>query len=135
MKHKQIHRIKTNIVTVFILITIGFIGFIECEDSIDNSKVTATTTLYVGGTGPGNFSKIQLAIDSAETGDTIFVWSGMYNENIWINRTLSLKGNGSTNTIINGSARSSVITIQANYVNISGFKITGDCYSGYGRWR
>ena len=31
-------------------------------------------TLYVGGSGPGNFSHIQDAIDAASPGDTVFVY-------------------------------------------------------------
>lgn len=32
--------------------------------------------LYVGGSGPGNYSKIQDAIDDASKGDTVFVYNG-----------------------------------------------------------
>ena len=40
--------------------------------------------LYVGGNGPGNYSKIQEAIDDAQKGDTVFVYhdSSPYNEGI-----------------------------------------------------
>jgi len=33
-------------------------------------------TLYVGGSGPNNYTKIQDAIDNASNGDTVFVYSG-----------------------------------------------------------
>jgi len=42
--------------------------------------------LYVGGSGPGNYSKIQDAIDNASEGDTIFVYNGTYNEQINVNK-------------------------------------------------
>ena len=38
--------------------------------------------LYVGGSGPGNFSKIQDAVDNTSDGDIVFVYSGFYQENI-----------------------------------------------------
>jgi pectin methylesterase-like acyl-CoA thioesterase len=38
--------------------------------------------LYVGGSGPGNYTRIQEAIDNASNGDTVFVYNGTYNENI-----------------------------------------------------
>jgi hypothetical protein len=34
-------------------------------------------TLYVGGSGPGNFTKIQDAVDNASDGDTVFVYDGL----------------------------------------------------------
>ena len=40
-------------------------------------------TLYVGGSGPGNYTKIQDAINNAIDGDTIYVYSGTYNGNIF----------------------------------------------------
>src|SRR4030042_4312728 len=44
--------------------------------------------LYVGGTGPHNYSRIQDAIDNASTGDTLFVYanSSPYYENIIIEK-------------------------------------------------
>ena len=42
--------------------------------------------LYVGGDGPGNYTKIQNAIDNASSGDTVFVYddSSPYIEDIKI---------------------------------------------------
>jgi hypothetical protein len=39
-------------------------------------------THYVGGSGPGNHTKIHLAISAANPGDTIFVYNGTYNEQL-----------------------------------------------------
>ena len=49
-------------------------------------------TLYVGGTGPNNYTKIQDAINNASDGDTIIVYPGIYKESIIINKNLSLLG-------------------------------------------
>ena len=40
--------------------------------------------LYVGGSGPGNYTKIQDAVDDASDGDTVFVYSGIYYETIFL---------------------------------------------------
>ena len=49
-------------------------------------------TLYVGGNGLNNYSKIQDAIDNASDGDTVFVYSGIYYELIDINKSIYLIG-------------------------------------------
>ncbi len=58
--------------------------------------------LYVGGDGPGNYSKIQEAINDSSPGDTIYVYHGTYYEHIIINKTLHLMGEDRNITIIDG---------------------------------
>ena len=81
------------------------------------------TTIYVDDNGGANYSSIQDAIDAASDGDTIFVYSGTYNENIVVNKTLTLTGENKDNTIINGVASGHVVEIKAYSVNLSGFTI------------
>ncbi|WP_455393240.1 NosD domain-containing protein [[Eubacterium] cellulosolvens] len=81
-------------------------------------------TLYVGGTGGGNYSSIQSAINAASNGDTIFVYSGTYNENLIVNRQLTLVGEDKFTTIIDPQSSGTAILIQSNWVNITGFTIT-----------
>jgi hypothetical protein len=81
-------------------------------------------TLYVGGSGPGNYTRIQDAIDDSSNGDTIFVYNGTYNENIEIKKKIDLIGEFNQNTIINGQyVENNVVTIFADEVNISNFTI------------
>ena len=80
-------------------------------------------TLYVGGDGPGNYSKIQDAITYALPGDTVFVYSGTYHECIIIDKTINLIGEDKNNTIIDGLKRDSVIVIIAESVSIKNFTI------------
>ena len=91
---------------------------------------------YVGGNGPGNYTTIQDAIDNASSNDTIFVYSGTYLENIFINNTLNLIGEDKNRTIIDASAKLDVIYIgfPANAVKITGFTIrnSGNSSSGGG---
>jgi len=63
----------------------------------------AGNTLYVGGNSPGNYTTIQSAINTANPGDTIFVYSGTYYENVLVNKTLNLFGENKDITIINAS--------------------------------
>ena len=57
-------------------------------------NVRAATTRYVGGTGPGNYSKIQSGINVANPGDTVFVYNGTYYEHPVIEEAIYLIGEG-----------------------------------------
>jgi parallel beta-helix repeat protein len=82
-------------------------------------------TLYVNTTGSGGaYDSIQSAIDASINGDTIFVYSGTYYENVIINKTISLLGEDKNTTIINGSNNGNVISIDVDWVNITKFTIT-----------
>ena len=82
------------------------------------------TTLYVGGPGPGNYTRVQDAIDAANPGDSVYVYSGMNHEHIVIDKTLSLIGEDRRTTVINGSATGSVILVYADGVFLTGFTVT-----------
>jgi parallel beta-helix repeat protein len=82
-------------------------------------------TWTVDDDGPADFSTIQEAINAAGSGDTIYVKAGMYNEDITINKPLTLVGENSTLTIIYGSGNREVVIIDANNVNFSGFTVKG----------
>ncbi|MEW6069865.1 MAG: right-handed parallel beta-helix repeat-containing protein, partial [Candidatus Thermoplasmatota archaeon] len=74
---------------------------------------------------------IQKAIDDAVPGNTIEIASGVYRENIIINKTLSMIGENRDTTIIEGNGTYDVIFILAKYVNISGFGIRNGSDSIY----
>jgi parallel beta-helix repeat protein len=83
-------------------------------------------TLYVGGTGPGNYSRIQDAIDNASVGDTIFVYSksSPYYENIIIKKdNIKLIGQNKYNTTVDGNGVNHVIEVYADGVTVKEFTI------------
>jgi parallel beta-helix repeat protein len=82
-------------------------------------------TLYVGGSGPGNYSRIQDAIDNASDGYTIFVYndSSPYYEQVVIDRSIKLIGEHRDTTIIDGDAEGDVVYIIADNVTIQRFTI------------
>jgi parallel beta-helix repeat protein len=81
-------------------------------------------TLYVGGSGGGNYTTIQAAIDDANPQDTVFVYTGHYSEDLFIDKTLNLKGESRFTTILNASGNIYGIHIKdTNYVNISGLSV------------
>ena len=83
------------------------------------------TTLYVGGSGPNNYTKIQDAVDNASDGDTVFVYddSSPYYENIEIHKSINLIGENRNNTIIDGGEHGNAVNVTADWVNISMFAI------------
>jgi len=80
--------------------------------------------------GEGDFKKIQDAIDNANDGDTIRVWDGVYYENIIVNRTIEIIGNGSENSVIEGDGNATVVVLTKDRISISGFKIIGGWRKG-----
>ena len=82
-------------------------------------------TLYVGGNGTGNYSKIQDAIDNASDGDTVFVFSGVYDGGLIVDKSIILKGENQENTFIEGTAGPghNGISIYSDGVYVTGFNI------------
>lgn len=104
-----------------LLVTIFFSGCFE-----KNKKEVASAKeydIYVDDDGTADYTSIQEAIDAANPGDIVYVYNGMYNENITITKTISLIGEDKSNTIINGSDPSYVLYVSADHVSISGFTI------------
>jgi hypothetical protein len=84
-------------------------------------------TLYVGGSGPNNYTRIQDAVDDASNGDTVFVYNGTYYEMVEIYKRINLFGENTHNTIIK-SDKGVAIQIYCAFVNIRGFTLSS--YSG-----
>ena len=107
------------------------------DDSISNTNEIIQSsgdgnTLYVGGTGPNNYTKIQDAINDAKDGDTVFVYddSSPYYENIVINKSVNLIGENRNTTIIDSNQEEDVVKVIASYVNISGLTIENGNWYG-----
>lgn len=92
----------------FISISLSQVGVVKSQES---------NIIYVGGNSD-NYSSIQLAIDNANQGDTIYINSGIYHENIVINKELLLIGENSFNTIVDGLENDAVLTILSDNVEI-----------------
>jgi len=103
------------------------------SNKIGIASATNGKTLYVGGSGPNNYTSIQDAINAANNGDTIFVYddSSPYYGNIIINKSISLIGENRNTTIIEITedfAYDYVIEVISDNVLISGFTIKGAYY-------
>jgi parallel beta-helix repeat protein len=115
--------------TLVVISLLVFGGFLSVNFS-DNNNASAAI-LYVGGSGGGNYTTIQAAISAANSGDTIYVYNGTYNENLNINKRLILIGEDNSTTKIKGTGGGDVIYVASNKVVIKGFTINN---SGTNNW-
>jgi parallel beta-helix repeat protein len=96
--------------------------------------VASAATYYVAKTGSnGNdgssgspWLTVQYGVTTSSVGDTIIVRDGFYNENVNVNKRLTIESeNGSASTTVNASDSSKhVFNVAASYVNITGFRVT-----------
>jgi parallel beta-helix repeat protein len=97
-------------VTIFVL---GFVG------------TASATNWSVDGSGGADFTGIQDAINNASMGDTIIVHSGVYYENVVVDKSVTLKGIGYP--IVDARRSGSAIRLTADGITLVGFTAT---YSG-----
>jgi parallel beta-helix repeat protein len=93
-----------------------------------SSSIVGGTTLYVGGSGPGNYTTIQDAINHANDGDTIWVYNKTYYEHITVDKQLDILGIPSPSGVIpcidGGDAI--VVSITADHCIFDRFQIGSD---------
>jgi parallel beta-helix repeat protein len=110
-------------------ISMGFEGW--SPDIIKQSS-NRGNTIYVGGTGLNNYTKIQDAIDNASEGDTVYVYddSSPYEEGIRIDKSLQLIGEDKTTTIVNSHNQMTIRCFDCNNILIKGFTLLNN-YQNY----
>lgn len=125
---KKAFVIKTCVLGIVILFfNVGFVSALNVNLLTEFKPLNNDNWLYVGGSGPGNYTKIQDAIDNASNDDTVFVYndSSPYYENIIIEKSINLIGENRETTVILGDESSDgiIVNISADDVNISSFTI------------
>jgi parallel beta-helix repeat protein len=103
----------------------------KCSNKQQLSMDGNGNTLYVGGSGPGNHTNIQDAIDNASDGDTVFVFEGVYFGHILLSKSINLVGEDKNTTFIIGFV-AFTISIISDFVNVSGFTIENGERTGEG---
>jgi len=83
----------------------------------------AGETITVDDDGGADFERIQDALNVSQDGDTIRVFAGTYREYIYLNKSVSLIGNGSETTSIIPSVDHHIISISSGNVTVAGFYI------------
>jgi parallel beta-helix repeat protein len=112
------------IIISLILVIMCSVGIITAQNA--EKKVLSSQEglwLYVGGSGAGNYTKIQNAIDNATEGDRVFVYSGWYNESILINKSILVCGENSSTTVIVGGLNPEIVLINNTSAQFRGFTV------------
>jgi parallel beta-helix repeat protein len=89
--------------------------------------VCSAAVVTVDDSGSADYTTIQAAVDGAISGDTIQVSPGTYNENINVNKQVSIiSTDGASDTsVIAASGYDHVFNVTAAGVTINGFSISG----------
>ena len=90
-----------NRLTLTTLVLVSFL-IISSLPVVISSNSVSNRTIYVDDDGGADYKRIQDAIDNASEGDTVFVYSGTYFEDVKINTSIVLQGEDKERTIIHG---------------------------------
>jgi len=105
---------------IIILISIHLSGCINENTPDDNTNPIKTPdTVYVddnfdknsSGWNIDHFDSIENAINNVSFNGTVYVYNGIYYENIVINKSISIIGEDKETTVINGNRKGNVISI------------------------
>jgi len=95
---------------------------------------SGAATITVNASGGADFTRIQDAINAASNGDKIMVGTGIYNENVDVNKQLLLKGvdTGNGKPVVDAGKKGDAITLSADWITLEGFNATNasSWYSG-----
>ena len=115
------HILRESKLAIWIAVLSFVIAFSGC---MEVTQPVQSNMIYVDDNGGAKYTSIQDAINVSPENYTVFVYSGIYYENIVINKSINLMGENATTTIIDGNDTGDVIYIsEEGKANISGFTI------------
>jgi len=134
--------LRTNIVSILIMIFVIINSLSVVPNSVEQSNDSMNLKFHRSYTYqnigtldtiivPDDYPTIQAAIDHANNGDTILVQPGTYRENIEVDKSIQLIGNGPDYTTIEGVGTSSIVVmIHADSVTLKDFTIANGKIAG-----
>lgn len=124
MKKKNRKNLGLAIGIILLFVGTSIIPSIAQNTEETASVVSRGSWLYVGGNGPGNYSRIQDAIDNASDGDSIFIFNGEY-EAFIANKTINIIGESRNETIIISDTQIKRVRLVADWIHFTNLKIFG----------
>lgn len=126
---------------IFLFVGVGVVPSISGDNSNFGDMIYVNDDNTEGpwdGTQEYPYQYIQDGIDAANDGDTVYVYSGTYYENVVVDKEINLIGEHKATTIIDGGGGESgiygVITLSHDWVNVKSFRVTnggrGWCNAG-----
>ncbi|MDI6916427.1 MAG: NosD domain-containing protein, partial [Thermoplasmatales archaeon] len=129
MRNKNLSKIFWSFGLACAIIGIVFAGIMVGGVDEISKNPKSPGTIYVGGTGPNNYTTIQAGIDAASNGDTVFVYNGTYYENVVVGKTITLIGENRNTTIIDGYISGDLMG-DIDWLSIKWFTIKNEQGSG-----
>ena len=115
-------RERISSVFVFLLLVLSIFTIIDI--TFDFFGEVRGPTIYVNKSGSGGaYTSIQAAVDAANNGNTIYVFSGTYYEEVWVYKRLTLIGHDRDTTIIDGGGDGNVLFVDQDNTRIEGFTV------------
>jgi parallel beta-helix repeat protein len=119
-------------ITILLASSLSSIAYPTRTQSQNNSPEPTGNTIYIDDSntqGPWNGTKdypyqhIYDGILHATDGDTVYVFNGIYNETVLVNKSIYFRGQQQEETIIDGNNTGTVVQITSNDVHIRRFTI------------
>ncbi len=114
-------RMKSILIKTGLIITSILITSLICYNVSSVEYLSDPDVVYVGGSGPGNYSSIQEAINDVAIGGTVFVYNGTYYENITVNKKISIIGEDKNSTVIDACGEDFAVKITSDDVIFENF--------------
>ncbi len=113
------------LIVVIFLLSLSFYGIVADESTLQKtiSVDDDNTEGRWDGSAEYPYQTIRDGVNASSDGDTVFVYSGTYYENLVIDTSITIQGQDRNSTLSNGSGHEDVICVIADDVNISRFTI------------
>ena len=126
---KSVKKKLNGVVLVLCLIyacsMLGNIGYSESpfhQISVDKKTIFVDDD-FIDDPENHRWNSIQEGINDASNGDIVYVYQGIYSENVVLDKSVTLTGEKSGCTIIDAHNRADCLYILANYATITGFTL------------
>jgi parallel beta-helix repeat protein len=127
---RRVLRVRRGLPSITVSLLLILALFAGLDLSFDIIPNVSSGLIEVDDSGGKDHLTIQAGVDAAFPGDTVFVYAGIYNEDVTITKTINLTGEDRDTTIINSTNLMGIYVSNADFVNISGFTVVNGSWAG-----